>query len=1024
MAKLYPPYLEGTLPAFSLNEQGNGIMTIPFVLNKAVSPSEVVSAKIKIKTVQNDVLLASADLNNCGGHLEPFDSEGNSFITFNIINFKMAEDMFEFKIGQYYKIQLALIENTEARTGGYFSTVGVIKCTSDPFVGIAGFNAGEINKNAPEFIGQYIQAENGDVTEKLYSSYFEVFYQDGSFAYASEDLLHNIQNDVNQYSSIETYSFNRDIPEDEIYTIHYVVTTTNGLVKSSPLYYIANLQTYDTTVKGDLVATLNYDEGYIDLTISDETGVEMSNGTYILSREDMENPGYWEELVKFSINNELVDSMLLFRDFYIQQGKYYTYSLQQYNENGIYTNRKLSNLIYSDFEDIFLYDGTRQLKLRFNPQISSFKTQLAETRTETIGSKYPFFFRNARIEYKTFPISGLLSMLSDNNELFTSFDSIMRDVYLYHRHGDKENKEPYKVTDLLSRNIVSERLFTLQVLDWLNNGGVKLFKSPQEGNYLVRLMDVSLAPENGLGRMLHTVSMTAYECDELNRKNYLKNGILKEIPKENVVAQVTSLRESSLQDIVFEKGVGHSNNLFKCLGVDAFTTFLRIFDLKPGTKVELVFNKDRMFVPPDKINQNNAVVITIGVTGNYLADDVTPIYGIYIIDENDGVDVLSGVNPVISYAGEDLYKNEFNLIDNIHTYICATRQIVGDEGMDIFTNLNSLRNPVTKQLVDISKKETCFFIDRVDLFKRPIKYVYKNSSFELSDQQELWGDIITKENVDAFGTGVPIDAVNRENKLGYGYRKCIYGGLYLNYDDLDNTMFTQKNVMEYEPFGFYVVKNMAVNGKDILKHMPSKDDKNTHYQNEHEHDYQHILEKYFIDKIMLATNAEEELIYQSLAYMQLATEENEEASAWLEDHPLYVIDGWTGQVHKVGENFVYNPSFTYNGETINLLELETYTFNKIKADDNVKILLNNGVYANVYYQKTISDYSLEREIASSFNKPVLPEDWNELSWEERNIILNRTDKSALTGEYLGYKIQYIAYVLQVTAAINKYFKKN
>jgi hypothetical protein len=157
--------------------------------------------------------------------------------------------------------------------------------------------------------------------------------------------------------------------------------------------------------------------------------------------------------------------MLLFRDFYIQQGKYYTYSLQQYNENGLYTNRKLSNLIYSDFEDIFLYDGTRQLKLRFNPQISSFKTQLAETRTETIGSKYPFFFRNARIAYKTFPISGLISMLSDDNELFTDFDSIMRDVYLYHRHAEKEDEEPYKFTDLLSKNVLSERLFKLKVLD-------------------------------------------------------------------------------------------------------------------------------------------------------------------------------------------------------------------------------------------------------------------------------------------------------------------------------------------------------------------------------------------------------------------------------------------------------------------------------------------------------------------------------------------------------------------------------
>lgn len=159
--------------------------------------------------------------------------------------------------------------------------------------------------------------------------------------------------------------------------------------------------------------------------------------------------------------------MLLFRDFYIEQGKTYVYSLQQYNEQGMYTNRKLSNQVYSDFEDIFLYDGTKQLKLRFNPQVNSFKTQLAETRSETIGSKYPFFFRNARIGYKTFPISGLISMLSDENELFINYDKIMREVYLDERHKSSATQSPevYKTTDLLSRNMTSERLFKLNVLD-------------------------------------------------------------------------------------------------------------------------------------------------------------------------------------------------------------------------------------------------------------------------------------------------------------------------------------------------------------------------------------------------------------------------------------------------------------------------------------------------------------------------------------------------------------------------------
>jgi len=53
-------------------------------------------------------------------------------------------------------------------------------------------------------------------------------------------------------------------------------------------------------------------------------------------------------------------------------------------------------------------------------------------------------------------------------------------------------------------NILLEREFKLAVLDWLNDGKPKLFKSPYEGNYIVRLMNNELKPVEELGRMLHT----------------------------------------------------------------------------------------------------------------------------------------------------------------------------------------------------------------------------------------------------------------------------------------------------------------------------------------------------------------------------------------------------------------------------------------------------------------------------------------------------------------------------------------
>jgi hypothetical protein len=58
MAKLYPPYLEGTLPAFCLDASGDGVLTIPFAHNKAVSIDDFGSISVKVKTVQNDLFIA------------------------------------------------------------------------------------------------------------------------------------------------------------------------------------------------------------------------------------------------------------------------------------------------------------------------------------------------------------------------------------------------------------------------------------------------------------------------------------------------------------------------------------------------------------------------------------------------------------------------------------------------------------------------------------------------------------------------------------------------------------------------------------------------------------------------------------------------------------------------------------------------------------------------------------------------------------------------------------------------------
>ena len=602
MAKLYPPYIEGTLPAFCLNvakqysdtaiysigdlvkengvsyisltnenkgntvtdtknfriardgeKDGDGIITIPFAHNKAVSESDIGSnIYVKIKTVQNDILIGSnnAEWTNT---VESKQVIADGQVIINVSGGSALDGIWKPQVGQYYKIQLAYSDVNN--TVGYYSTVGVIKCTSKPEVTILNMSPDSVNNNNNIFVGQFKQGEGGDVTEKVYSSKFTITDLKGNEIATTGEVLHNVENNPNSYTSTDEMRFNRDLEFGEIYKIKYEVVTNNGLEYSSPEYLLSQQKSLTMALQGSLKVDLNYEEGFIDVSIvgyRDENGVEeIGNGAFVLSREDSINPGYWNELCRFSLKYES-PTRTIFRDFTIEQGKTYTYSIQQYNSNGVYSDRKKSNKIYADFEDMFLFDGKRQLKLRFNPQVSSFKTQLSETRSETIGSKYPFFFRNARVGYKVFPISGLISMLVDDNQFFTTYKNILREDFTYDHHDAKRNKarvpRVYDHKWEVSENYTSERLFKLEVLDWFNDGKVKLFKSPAEGNYLVRLMDTSLAPQASLGRMLHTISSTAYECADNEYLNMLKYGIIEDSATNTTIEDtyVTNWREESI----------------------------------------------------------------------------------------------------------------------------------------------------------------------------------------------------------------------------------------------------------------------------------------------------------------------------------------------------------------------------------------------------------------------------------------------------------------------------------------------
>ncbi|MBQ7820090.1 MAG: hypothetical protein IJ341_10385 [Bacteroidales bacterium] len=316
MGKLSPPLVEGTIPAF-YSENGAAKIVVPFSMNRAVSKVQVDGIAIKIKTVQSSSYLYDAEVTDAFYYnLE--DSPWAEFINIP------AE---KFRVGQFYKVQIAYIEKGTGDIG-YYSTAAIIKYTSKPDLYIYDVEQGPINSHLYEYKGIYHQSQ--DASERVYSYRFDVYDPNDNLILTSGDMIHNHADDTELDESYDTYLFSQDLEVGAIYKIQYTVTTNNLLTLSTPRYRIMQKPSINPEIKASLNVALNYDNGYIKVNLIGEKidGMEEPvTGAFLLTRA-CEDTGYavWEEVSRFKLAGQ-IPSRQLWRDFTVEQGKHYQYSL-------------------------------------------------------------------------------------------------------------------------------------------------------------------------------------------------------------------------------------------------------------------------------------------------------------------------------------------------------------------------------------------------------------------------------------------------------------------------------------------------------------------------------------------------------------------------------------------------------------------------------------------------------------------------------------------------------------------------
>ena len=279
MARLYPPYIEGKLPA-----QSGKVLQVPFRFNRTVGETDVNYVVARIKTVTTNQWKGTfPDTQPVEGKNFTYDQATDSYTTQISI-----PDNIGLTVGQYYKLQLAFYNSEQGL--GYYSSVGTFKYSAQPMLYIDGLALNEeTNINTGAYVGVYDQSK-GDPTEKVYTYSFEIRdWVTKEVYYNTGEILHNHHVDIEPDQSSDKFILNYQMQPTKRYGMVYKVKTLNGIVAESPEYLVVDVNNIiPMDLENTLVATNDFENGRIILTMDTRRNTTNANRCFVISKTSSE----------------------------------------------------------------------------------------------------------------------------------------------------------------------------------------------------------------------------------------------------------------------------------------------------------------------------------------------------------------------------------------------------------------------------------------------------------------------------------------------------------------------------------------------------------------------------------------------------------------------------------------------------------------------------------------------------------------------------------------------------------------
>lgn len=578
---LFPPIMPDVIPAFIRTES----CKIYFSLSSYDNVADIKNVQI---TLVNQKTNASAfNINNYPSGIKLTDLNLDETVQDNYkyyvqINTADLIDN-EFGLNQFYKVQLRFtsVEADDPPAEGgiatwlaenidYFSewsTVCLIKGIEQPKILIEGLDQDETNIllfPLTNIIGK-LYYDNSEETEYLKSYNIKIYESNSNKLIYNTDQIYADEYKLNEITCEIKYNLLKEIN----YTLVFSYTT-NNLYHNSVFYLFNITKETNNILDADVTITPEENNGRIKIDINFDfesfTGTKTDKNLIIKRASFKTNFNIWESVK--TIPHDINSIRHIWYDNTIESGVWYKYRIQEQTYDNTGKIFQYKQPIMCVFEDMFLTCGDKQLKIKFNPTLTDYKYNLLESQQTTLGSKFPFIKRNGNTFYRTFNIGGLITAFIDkddwynphyfNNKFHTleqketftsSFEVYQESKELYDKYNFENAIDDYQ-------NELYEREFREKVLDFLYENNIKLFRSTQEGNVLVKLMSIAFQPVTQLNRRLYSFTAAAIEMDDCNIANYIK---YKLINKYYYYYKISSISEEfKEQESIIQKILSNS----------------------------------------------------------------------------------------------------------------------------------------------------------------------------------------------------------------------------------------------------------------------------------------------------------------------------------------------------------------------------------------------------------------------------------------------------------------------------------